>query len=427
MDKWIEKLLETSWFMKVVALVLALLLFDAVYDPDKDVSNIYVPGQQGTEVIADVPVKSYYDTENLVITGVPETVEVTIKGPQNVLQPTIKQRNFEVYVDLSDVELGTERVPLKISNISDKLKVTIDPAYVDVNIQEKITNEYKVDVDFDTSLLENGYISEAPSVTPSNVRIIGSKDVVERISYVKASVDLKGPINETIAKEVEVQAFDRNMNKLDVTIDPGTVEVVIPVKSLSKTVPIDIVEKGTPQSGIRIDSIDLNTEEAKIYGRQDILEKTDSVRVEVDVSKITGDTELTLPVIISDGITEVNPQTVKATIHTSEINEETEQDQSAENDENKTFSNLPIELSGLSNEFEASLDSPANGATNLTVTGKSDLISEVDASDFKLFLDLSKLGEGDHEVKINVSGPANVDWKLATETAKVTITEKEAI
>lgn len=426
MDKWkIDNLLDTRWFMKVVALILALLLFDAVYDADKDVSNINVPGQKDTEILTNVPVKSYYDTENLVITGVPETVKVTLKGPKNLLQPAKMQKNFEVYVDLSDAELGTARVPLKIRNISDKLKVTIDPASVDVNIQEKVTKEYKVDVEFNKDLLEAGYITEVPAASPSNVKITGAKDVIERISYVKARVDVKGPINETVKREAQVFAYDRNMNKLDVSIDPGTIDVIIPVKSLSKTVPVNIIEKGTPQNGIKINSISLNVEEVKIFGRQDILEKTASVRVEVDVSKISEDTELTLPVIISEGITVVNPTTVKATIDTSVIKDESEQ--AEEKDENKTFSNLPIQLSGLANNFEATLDSPANGSANLTVTGKSDLIQKLNASEFNLFLDLSKLGEGDHEVKINVSGPANIDWKLATETAKVTITPKEAL
>ena len=44
------------------------------------------------------------------------------------------------------------------------------------------------------------------------------------------------------------------------------------------------------------------------------LNATENVRVEVDVSTISENTELTLPVIISEGIKEVDPKTVKATI-----------------------------------------------------------------------------------------------------------------
>ena len=109
MDKFIDKLVDTRWFMKIVALILALLLFQSVYDPIKNVSNVNVPGEQDSEVLTDVPVKTYYDTENLIVTGIPDTVELTIKGPKNVLLQAKVQRNFEVYVDLSDAEIGTER------------------------------------------------------------------------------------------------------------------------------------------------------------------------------------------------------------------------------------------------------------------------------------------------------------------------------
>ena len=86
MDKLIDKLIDTRWFMKILAFVLAMLLFTSVYDPQKDVANINVPSGEDQEVLTDIPVKSYYDTDNLIVTGVPETVKVTIQGPKNLLQ-----------------------------------------------------------------------------------------------------------------------------------------------------------------------------------------------------------------------------------------------------------------------------------------------------------------------------------------------------
>ncbi|QED45997.1 CdaR family protein [Cytobacillus dafuensis] len=421
MDKF-DKLVETRWFMKIVALILALLLFDSVYNPDKDVSNINVPSDQDSVVLSDIPVKTYYDTDNLVVTGVPETVDVTLTGPINVLQQAKAQKNFEVYVDLSDAEIGTERVPIKVRNLSDKLKATVDPANVDINVQEKVTKDFKVDVEFDQALLEDGYISEPPEAEPKYVTITGGKDVIERISYVKAVVNVKRPIKETVRREAQIQVLDRDMNKLDVMLNHDTVDVIIPVKSLSKTVPIRIIEKGSPPEGVTINNISLDVNEVKIFGSQEALDRTENVRVEVDVSQINGDTELTVPVIISDGINEVNPKVVKATISTSVNQSDTGQDE--EKVESKTFSNLPIHLTGLSNQFEASVQSPPNGVS-LTVTGKSGLIEQLKASDFQVFLDLSNLTEGDHDVKIKVNGPEDVQWKLATEVAKVSITQKE--
>ena len=57
-----------------------------------------------------------------------------------------------------------------------------------------------------------------------------------------------------------------------------------------------------------IDSITLNENEATISGSEDSLDKTENVKVEVDISAINESTELTLPVIISEGINARRPK-----------------------------------------------------------------------------------------------------------------------
>ena len=86
MDKMFDKLTDSRWFMKLVALVLALLLFGSVYD-GSNTNDINVPGEEDTDTISDIPVKSYYDTENLSCNRCAlETVEVTLTGPTPNLQ-----------------------------------------------------------------------------------------------------------------------------------------------------------------------------------------------------------------------------------------------------------------------------------------------------------------------------------------------------
>ncbi|MGN7178236.1 CdaR family protein [Cytobacillus sp. SAFR-174] len=438
MDKLIDKMVDTRWFMKIVALILALFLFDSVYDADKELKEINVPGQQDSAIIEDVPVKSYYDTENLVVTGTPDTVDLSLEGPKSHLESAKKQQNFEVYVDLTDAEIGSQRVEIKIRDISDKLDVTINPQYADVTVHEKVTQEFKVDAEFNNSLLGEGYTAEAASAEPKTVKITGAKEVIERISFVKATLDVKGPITETIADDATVRVLDREMNKLDVIVEPQAIRVTVPVKQLSKTVPVTIVRNGETQDGVTINSIKLDVNEASITGREDILNETESVRVEVDVSKIEKDTVLTLPVIIPDGISAVDPKTVKASIdvsteenagkeeeeNTEEPAEET-QAQAQDQEVTKTFSSLAINLAGLSEEYEAVLKNPASGRTSITVTGKSSRVQDLKADDFNLYLSLADLGEGDHEVPINVDGPTDMDIKPAAGKATITITKKE--
>ncbi|KON85757.1 hypothetical protein AF332_02195 [Sporosarcina globispora] len=435
MDKLIDKLVDTRWFMKIVALILALFLFDSVYDSDKELKDINVPGQQDSDVVEDVPVKSYYDTENLVVTGIPDTVDLNIEGPKSHLEPAKKQQNFEVYVDLTNAEIGSQRVEFKIRDISDKLDVTINPQYADVTVHEKVTQEFKVDAEFNKSLLGEGYSAEAATAEPKTVKITGAKEVIDRISFVKATLDVRGPITETITDEATVRVLDREMNKLDVIVEPQVIQVTVPVKQLSKTVPVTIVRKGDPQEGVTINSIELDVNEASITGREEILNETESVRVEVDVSKIEKDTVLTLPVIIPNGISAVDPKTVKASVDISteenankeeeSTEEPSEETQAQEQEETRTFSSLPINIAGLAEEYEAILKNPASGRTSITVTGKNSTVQNLKAEDFNIYLSLADLGEGEHEVPINVDGPSGVDIKPAAGNATISITQKE--
>lgn len=405
-----DKLMDNPWFIKVLALLLAFLLYSSVPQTGNNATDVNVPGDQMTATIPDVPLKAYYDTENLVVTGLPETVNVTVKGPTSHVQPAKTLRNFEVYVDLTDAKVGTQKVKLQIKNLSDKLKATLNPAYVNVSVQEKITKEFKVEAEYNNSLLQEGYSAGPAIVDPNKVKITGAKDVVDRITYVKATLELKESFNETFTKEARIRVLDRELNKLGVEVDPQTVKVTVPVKNTSKTVPIDILQKGTPPAGVTIDSIELDTKEATISGSEEALKNTDHTRVEVDVSKITDNTTLTLPVIISNGITKVSPELVKATVKVTKTGQ-------------KTVSSVPIKTEGLSNQYKAEMKDPADQSVNLVVSGASDSVNSVAADDFNVFVDLANMTEGDHNVNIQVDGPPNVSWKLDKQTAQITITK----
>jgi YbbR domain-containing protein len=408
-----DKLMDNRWFMKAIALALAMLLYSAVPDNDRKPADHAVTGDENTETIQGVPVSAYYDTENLVVSGVPNTVDVIVQGSLANVQTAKALRNFEVYVDLAEIKIGSHTVPIKIKNINTNLKVQIDPAYANITVQERVTKSFKVEAEFDEALLEDGYVADRPVVEPSTVKITGAKDKIERITYVKATLDLNEVITETITKEAKVRVLDSELNKLEVVVEPDTVEVTIPVTSGKKTVPINILQKGSLPNGVTLESIDLNVKEAAIIGPQELLDKTESVRVEVDLSQISGDTELTLPVIISEGITKVNPQLVEAKIDVTKVEE-------------RTLSNLPIIGEGLSDTYSLEFRNPADGLTSLTIFGPSDEIKKIDVNEFALFIDLSNVGTGTHEIEIQVDGPESIGWRLERTVALVDITEKES-
>jgi YbbR domain-containing protein len=408
-----DKLMDNPWFIKILALVLAVLLYSSVPHTGKKITDVNVPGEQSTATITNIPVNVYYDTENLVVSGIPSKVEITLKGPLTHIQSAKALKNFEVYVDLTKAKVGKQKVKLKVRNLSDKLTATVKPSSVNVSVQEKITKEFKVEAEYNTSQIEEGYSAGQPVVEPDNVKITGAKSIIDRITYVKAVLEEKNKLRESITEDADIQVLDKDLNKLNVKVEPDTVEITIPVKVNSKTVPINIVRNGTAPEGVTIESIDIDEKEATIFGSETVLDKTEKVRVEVDLSKITDNTTLTLPVIISNGITKVTPQTVKATVVVKK-------------QEEKTISDVPVTIKGLPDEYEATINDPGNQMIDILVNGPATAVTRVKPKDFNVYIDLSDLEEGEHDVDIHVEGPPDLKMKPTKSSAKITINKNNA-
>ncbi|RWR13993.1 CdaR family protein [Siminovitchia fortis] len=415
-----DKFMDNPWFVRIVAMALAVLLFLSVQDLGNKNGASRPNGMESNEVetITDVPLEKYFDSENLVVTGLPETVNVTIEGQRRFVEATKRQRDFSIYVDLSDLSIGNHRVPILYKDFSEKLKVQVEPVYVEVSIQEKVTKDFTVEPEFNNNILAEGFEAELPIVEPNKVQITGGKETLEKISYVKASIDARGLITDTIKRDTKVTVLDRELNKLDVFVEPEYVTVTVPVNNPRKTVPLKIKQVGSSPEGTVIKRMEGDIEEVMIFGRTDILQKVDEIEAEVDVSKITKDEELDVPIIRPDGINKITPEIVKVKVVT---------DKAKKKSEETSLSEVPIESKGLAEGLDVEFLSPEDGAVSIKVEGSKDQLKKAQESAFEVFMNMEGLQAGDHEVNLEVKGPKDVKWELSTEKAKVRIKEKETV
>jgi YbbR domain-containing protein len=141
-----DKLIDNRWVMRIFALFLALMLYAIVnIESGSSVNKPPTPLTQSPAadkaIVTDVPVVTYFDQENLVVTGVPETVNVTLEGATSSLTKARQLRDFEIYADLTNLSIGTHRVNLKYKNLSEDLKASITPSAITVSIQEKVAKD----------------------------------------------------------------------------------------------------------------------------------------------------------------------------------------------------------------------------------------------------------------------------------------------
>lgn len=208
-----DKILNNRWAVKLFALVFALLLYGAVNSAQaptpKKIGESFFPTSTTDEAtLTDIPVKAYYDDEKYVVTGVPQTVNVTIKGSTSAVKTARQTKNFEIYADMQNLSTGTHKVELKARDVSKGLTLSINPSVTTVTIQEKTTAEFPVETEFyNQNKIKDGYSPEQPIVNPKKVTVTGSKDVIDKISVIKAFVNLED-VDQQIEKEAKLTVYD---------------------------------------------------------------------------------------------------------------------------------------------------------------------------------------------------------------------------
>jgi YbbR domain-containing protein len=413
-DNFLDNLMESKWFVRCLALILAMLLYTTAYLDQQGSLPGVTTSNDHSELIEDVPVLLYYDEENFVVTGAPQTVNLYVEGPNSIVQSTRNLRDFTVYLDLTEAKIGSQRVEFQIRDISDKLTVKIEPDAANVNVQEKVTKEFNVEAQFNTSLLEDGYTADEPIVEPKRVKVTGGKDVMDRISYVKAIVERKGVINETFTEDAPLSVLDQNLDKLNVSVEPKEIEVTVPVKSPQKSVSVLIKQKGTPKEDTFIKSIIPDVREITLYGKKSIIDKLTSIEIPVDVSNVEENQEVTIPIPLSEGIYATNPKEITVQIV-------------VEKEESSTIKDIPIGFFGLNdNEKVIIFNNPENEQVDLTITGPTETLQKIGSDDFELSINVEGLPVGEHELDIEVSGPDGVEWQLEQTKVQVTIADKES-
>lgn len=441
-----DRILNNKWSIRIIALLLAAILFTSVNANNNNATTFSTTSSSDTEVIENVPVKVYYDKTNLYISGVPETVTVTLSGPRSIVQSAKAQQDFTVYADLKNASIGTQEVKLKVKDASDRLKVKINPATVNVNVQEKVTKKFSVDVELSKSVVADGYQAGTPIIDPKKVTITGAKDTIEQIAYVKATLENDGKHKSEFTDKATVSVFDSNLNKLDVDVSPQEVEVTVPVEKVGKSVPIKIKQEGTPESDIEISSMTPDKVEVVVVGDDTVLDKIKEIEIPIDVTKIKADTVKEVTVPVPTGAKSVQPTTIEVKIKTVKKSEATnktttsKEENTTSPDENttddseekdtkisKSFPNMQVYMSGLKNTFDSQMVTPANGKVSVTITGEKKIVDDIAVKDLSVIANLSKSKAGDYSVPLELTGlPDNVAYVINPTKADFIITEKEA-
>ncbi|RNA66250.1 CdaR family protein [Alteribacter keqinensis] len=412
MDKWFNN----KWFIRGISIVIAVMLYLMVSIDNVNQQPGGIPGiTDGHRVLEEVELQVYYNDEDYVVSDAPETVEVNVRGPQNLL--TILQfrsPQYEVFIDLRGKEPGEHYERVQHRGFSNDLNISVMPMTVSVTLEEKQTASFPVEIELlNEEEIGADYTIGEPSVDPSSVEVTAAESLINQIAYARTFVDIGGE-TDTVSESADVVLFDAYGNEVQLETNPSEVDVEIPINSTPrKEVPVNIGGEGTLPNGSAVASIEASPETVTLFGPSSVLNGISSIDdLSIDLSDITEDTSIELDVPVPEGVERVEPETITVDVQIEE-------------EETRTFGNFPFEIIGLEEGKEVELVAPENTYFDLQVLGAPSILRNLGRDDIDAFIDLEGLDEGEHEVPLVLNGPRNLRFNQSLNEVQVIVYDEE--
>ncbi|MBI5975903.1 CdaR family protein [Staphylococcus canis] len=307
-------MLESKWGLRFFAFVLALLLFLSVNNVfGKTFSTDNIAGE-GSKTIKNVPVEIVNQSNDLYVSGAPESVDIELNGPKSKVLQAQKIEDYKVVLDVAGLQIGERAVDFQVNGLDKDINYRVYPKEANLSIEKKETRQIPIEANVSRYSVSPDKKIDTAKVSPSTVKVIGGKEQLDRIAYAKASFSDDHQISDQVTVNAKAAVFDKNMNKLDVQIEPSQVKLSVDVKPYSKKVKIDLSTKGKTQNGTQVSDISLNQEEVEIYGNREDLEDINSIKGVVNVDGISSDTTRDVQLDIPDKVEKIEPEQTQANI-----------------------------------------------------------------------------------------------------------------
>lgn len=399
---------------KISAVLLAIVAWLAVanisdYQTTRQISNIPV-----TQINGDVldELDQVYD----VVSG--DTVDIIVKGRRSVVG-TLDKDDFTAIADLSTMSI-TNTVSISVEAKSNMVQSEINITCVDntmkLNLEEKVTQQFPIKV-VTTGSTKNGYAVSGTSSTPNIVKVEGPKSAVEKITEIRASVDVDKKYSsfETESELHIYDAYGEEITNDKITLDVASAKVGVEIYA-TKSVPIEVNLRGTPGDGYGVEGVVYQPQSVELVGPADALAKIETVDVDdVSVSGMTEDyqTDVDIRDYLPDGVSVVDiPPEITVNISITKL-----EDKKLTVTENSFV--LDKQVDGY--QYEVTINN-----FTITASGFADVVSKLTLDDVVPTIDCSGLPVGNHgNVTVTLKEIDGVTYTMSG-TVSVNVTNEES-
>lgn len=399
-DQW----LQHKWFLRIIALALAILLYFMVAETSSSTSSssaLPIVGQ--SSMVLDVPVEVFFDEVQYVTYNVPEELNVELQGPSSSLTMTRLVKDYQVFVDLTNLGTGFHRVPVEARGFGGDVNVKLERDTVEIYIDRKQTVEVPVSVNMlNKDQLPEGYVVGDAEIEPTTVKVSGGASRIQNVKEITLSIDVANQ-NQTFTRELPPTILDANGNPLNVTVEPNIIRVTVPVYEQSAVVPIEVVTTGDVADEYRLVDTLLADTEVRVFAPTDVLANLDVIEtILIDLGGLDGNNKVTATLQLPDGATALGKKEVEVQLLVRGIDDT--RDDSGELTERVRLT-VPVSVRGF-DRTNYTLRSP--DVVSVTLSGKRALLENVTSNSVGVTLDLTGLPSGLHGVDVDYEVPKGV-------------------
>lgn len=399
---------------KILAVLFAVVAWLAVanisdYQTTREISGIPV-----TQINGDVldELDQVYD----VASG--DTVDIIVKGRRSIVG-TLGREDFTAIADLSTMSITntvTISVEAKSNSVKDEISITCVDNTMKLNLEDKVTQQFPVKV-VTSGTTKTGYAVSSTASTPNIVKVEGPKSAVEKITEIRANVDVTSR-NESFETQAELKIYDAygeeiKNDKLQIDVSEAKVTVEI---YATKEIPVTVTLRGTPDDAYGVENVLYQPQTVELVGPEDALAKIETLEIDdISVSGMTEDyqTDVDIRDYLPDGVSVVGiPPEITVNISITKLE-----------DKKLTVTEENFKLDKQSSDYTYKI---TLNDFSITASGFSDVIEKLKLEDVAPTIDCSSLPVGNHSnVKVTlkeidgityeISGTVNVDVSNTSE------------
>ncbi len=408
-----EKIITRKPGLIIVSLLVALGVF---FIADTKSTSLI---ETSAEVLYDQPISATYNEEAYVVEGLPETVDITLIGRKSDVYLAKQLPTNDITVDLTGLQPGVHKVNLKYKKALSSVEYKLDPSVATIVIYEKVSEEKEINYEvINKDKIDSKLMVEDVSLSTEKVYVKANEATLKEVASVKALIDLKNLVDPSVGeqelKDVKLVAYDSNGKKVDVEIVPSKINAKITIASPQKEVPIKVIPKNYDKIvfGKAISNIKTDLTKVTIYGDASKLEKISYIPVYVDVGELKEDKKYSITITKPNGVRAISETSINVSIS---IGDET----------TKEIDDVYLEYENLADGLIVQATSADSTKVTVSVKGVQSVLSALDPTTIKAYVDLKGLGVGEHEIPIEVSGSdAKVKYSSKTTKIKLRITQK---